>query len=311
MKMTFVSILFAICGFSSFHAQDSIAVSPTFEVLREFDKVRDFTMDGSGKEAYVTIQSATEEVSVISKLTKTGDSWGIEVESFSGTFKDLEPFMAPNGLRLYFVSNRPLEDSEQTPKDYDIWYVERSSQNSAWGKPKNLGAPINSESNEFYPSLSKNGNLYFTSDREGTMGKDDIFFSSWTQKGYASPVALDENINSEGFEYNAYISQDESYLLFGGYRRVDGLGSGDLYISYNDGTGRWSKAKPLPAHINSKYMDYCPFVDEANEQIYFTSRRDEVPDSSLNSIQNLREYLNSYQNGSSRIYKATFSPIKE
>ncbi|MEM9362536.1 MAG: hypothetical protein AAGA43_07875 [Bacteroidota bacterium] len=306
MRLNLLFCFLIINALACIHAQEPIKTFPAFEVLAEFDKVRDFTMDSSGKEAYVTIQSPTEEVSVISKLSKLNGEWKVQIAPFSGKHKDLEPFLSSDGLRLYFVSNRPLQDTVQTPKDYDIWYVERANQNESWGNPINLGEPVNSKSNEFYPSLSKNGNLYFTSDREGSLGKDDIFFSKLTKDGYASPIGLDENINSSGFEYNAYISQDESYLLFGGYRRDDGLGSGDIYISYHDENGNWSKATPLPASINSKYMDYCPFVDEKNKQLYFTSRRDVLPSSSITSLQELKGYLNSYQNGSSRIYKASF-----
>ncbi|MEO0900529.1 MAG: hypothetical protein AAFY00_00415 [Bacteroidota bacterium] len=307
MKKNLAFFPLMISAFICIQAQTPIEASPAFEVLAEFDKVRDFTTGSSEAEAYVTIQSTTEEVSVISKLSKQNGEWNIKVVSFSGKYKDLEPFLSSNGLRLYFVSNRPIQDTVQTPKDYDIWYVERTSKEKPWGKPVNLGHPINSKGNEFYPSLSKNGNLYFTSDREGSLGKDDIFFSQWTQDGYTPPIGLDENINSSGFEYNTYISKDESYLLFGGYQREDGLGSGDIYISYRNEAGNWSKAKPLPASINSKYMDYCPFVDEENKQLYFTSRRDMLPTSSIESMKELKGYLNSYQNGNSRIYKAPFT----
>lgn len=284
-----------------------VMVTSAFSILTEFDKVRDLTISSYGDEAYVTIQSNTEDNSGISKLRKENSDWTLEVASFSGTFKDLEPFLSPDGLRLYFVSNRPLQDSIPKPKDFDVWYVERTEKNAPWGKPKNLLAPVNSEANEFYPALAKNGNLYFTSDREGSMGKDDIFFSEWTGKIFGPPTALDENINSPGFEYHAYISQDESYLLFGAYRSEDGLRSGDIYMSQKDEYGMWSKARPLPTSINSKQMDYCPFVDKANQQLYFTSRRDSLPVMPIPSIKKLKTYLDSYQNGTSRIYKAYFS----
>ncbi len=304
-KTAVLLILCLICSLLGF-SQNQVDVQPAFEVLSEFDKVRDFTMSASGKEAYITIQSATEEVSVISRLYKVNEVWQVDVVPFSGVFKDLEPALSPDGLRLYFVSNRPTHDSISPTKDFDIWYVKRTNENANWSDPINLGGPVNSESNEFYPSLSENQNLYFTSDREGAMGKDDIFFSKWTDSGYSDPVPLDDHINSEGFEYNAYISKDESYLLFGGYRRADGQGSGDIYISHNDGNGNWSKAVPLPININSPFMDYCPFVDETNNTLYFTSRRDKKPENAT-SLEKLREYLNSYENGNSRIYKAPFS----
>ena len=42
--------------------------------------------------------------------------------------------------------------------------MQRKNLKSEWSNPKNLGAPVNTSNNEFYPSLAKNGNLYFTSD---------------------------------------------------------------------------------------------------------------------------------------------------
>ncbi|MBK8368965.1 MAG: PD40 domain-containing protein [Bacteroidetes bacterium] len=33
-----------------------------------------------------------------------------KVASFSGKYHDLEPFLSPDGLRLYFSSDRPLDN---------------------------------------------------------------------------------------------------------------------------------------------------------------------------------------------------------
>ncbi|UII75971.1 PD40 domain-containing protein [Flagellimonas sp. HMM57] len=307
----FILVLLFI-SFLNADAQEIVKVKPAFEILREFDKIRDFTMDASGSEAYFTIQSQTEEKSVISKMVKVNDEWKtLSVASFSGAYKDLEPFLSPDGLRLYFVSNRPLHDSITSTKDFDIWFVERSAPNNTWSKPKNLGAPVNSENNEFYPTVSKNGNLYFTCDCPGALGRDDIFFSEWKNNAYSTPIALDENINSKGFEYNAYISKDDTFMIFGGYNREDGLGSGDLYISTKNSSGQWSKAKPLPSNINSKYMDYCPFVDEKQNMLYFTSRRSASSNMKINTISELKEMLEAYENGNSRLYKARFSLLEK
>ncbi|MBO0323336.1 PD40 domain-containing protein [Muricauda sp. CAU 1633] len=309
MKTSFFFV-FSICTLFGF-GQNEIVVSPAVEVLRDFDKVRDFTLDDSGSEAYFTIQSQTEDVSVISTATKTGDAWGTPlIAPFSGTYKDMEPFLSPDGLRLYFVSNRPLHDSISTTKDYDIWYVERFSKTAAWSKPINMGSLINTEHNEFYPAVAENGNFYYTGDRPDSKGEDDIFFSEFKNGTYTDPISLDENINSKTFEYNAYISKDDSYLIFGGYNREDGQGSGDLYISFKNAFGEWSKAKPLPQPINSKQMDYCPFVDEKNNILYFTSRRITNPDGPIRNMQSLKLFLNSYENGNSRLYKTNIDVLK-
>jgi len=287
--------------------QVTLEVQPALDILDDFDKIRDFTMDTDGKESYFTIQSPNEEVSVIAKSIKIDGVWvKPKIASFSGKYKDLEPFLSPDGLRLYFVSNRPLDNASSHPKDFDIWYVQRNSSKSNWSAPINLGAPINTEHNEFYPAVALNGNMYYTCDCPGALGRDDIFFSSYQNQSYSAPVSLGTGINTDGFEYNAFIAPDESYLIFGGYNREDGRGSGDLYISFKEKDGDWGKATPLPAPINSKYMDYCPFVDPKNDVLYFTSRRSQEPGTTMVSMEVLLDYLNSYENGGSRLYKTQF-----
>ncbi|MEZ4826798.1 MAG: hypothetical protein R3C61_10975 [Bacteroidia bacterium] len=209
------------------------AVTPALEVLSSWPNVRDFNLSASGNEAYVSLQSLAGDVSVIACLkTKKGKWQKPEIASFSGKYHDLEPFLSPDGLRLYFASNRPLPDSADKPKDYDIWFVSRKTLNADWGSPTNLGSAINTTSDEFYPAITLSNNLYFTSNRAGTKGEDDIFFCEWRDGGYSQPVSLSDSINSAGYEFNAYVAPDESYLIFSGYNRADGLGSGDLYISY-------------------------------------------------------------------------------
>jgi len=50
-------------------------------------------------------------------------------------------------------------------------------------------------------------------------------------------------------------------MIFGGWHRKDGVGSGDMYISFRSRDGILGKAKNLGKSVNSEYMDYCPFVD--------------------------------------------------
>ena len=48
----------------------------------------------------------------------------------------------------------------------------------AWSEPINVGPPINTEYNDTYPILTADGlTIYFTSDRPGGLGGDDIWVS--------------------------------------------------------------------------------------------------------------------------------------
>lgn len=289
-------------------AQAQVSVKPAFEQLSNFSNIRDFTLAESGNEAYITIQSQLGELSVLARIEKRDGVWGEPViMPFSGKYSDLEPFLSLNGLRLYFSSSRPLDDNENKPKDFDIWYVERESLHDAWGAPVNIGPPVNTSYNEFYPSLADNKNIYFTSDRNASKAKDDILYSPWTASGYAEPKILGETINSAGHEFNSYVSPDENYIIFTSYNRKGGFGSGDLYISFRNQHGEWNQAVNLGEPYNSKSMDFCPFVDVRSHTLYFTSKRSAVKEiNDLNDLDEVMREINQYENGFSRIYKVTF-----
>ncbi|MEZ5345185.1 MAG: hypothetical protein R2681_06455 [Pyrinomonadaceae bacterium] len=297
-----VVLVFSISAFTQ-------KAEPALEVLAAYPKVRDFTMTADGREAYVTLQSLNEEISMIAVLKKVNGKWGEPQKAgFSGEFKDLEAALAPDGLTLYFVSNRPLSGSGK-PKDFDIWFVTRANLKARWSAPKNLGAPVNSEKDEFYPSLAANKNMYFTREPLGPKNRPDILMSKWNGKNYEDPSDPGEAINSESFEYNSYIAPDESFLIFGGYQREDGLGSGDMYISYRDAEGNWSTAKNMGKDFNSNQMDFCPFVDWKTKTLYFTSRRSLVEPQKFDSIEDFDAEVFMYENGMSRIYMIPLAPF--
>jgi hypothetical protein len=301
-----ISIFCLLCLSSTLPAQ-AMPSSLLAEVLEEYPNVRDLAL--SENEAYFTVQSPLGEISVLMVSQKVLHYWRKpEIASFSGLYSDLEPFLSSDGKRLYFASNRPLNSDSTTVKDYDLWMVQRDGPKSKWSAPVNLGSPVNSVHNEFYPSLALNGNLYFTSDRPDSKGKDDIFLSVWKSGAFENPISLSDSINSPGYEFNAFIAPDESYLIFSAYNRADGLGSGDLYISFRGAANSWTAASNLGFPVNSKFMDYCPFVDSDSQTLYFTSRRSEtaVPAGGFTNAKALLKELNKHSNGLSRLYQSRF-----
>lgn len=275
------------------------------EIIIQFPNVRDVTMTKDENEIYFTVQSYLGELSAIVHVIKRDGVWSNpQVANFSGRFQDMEPFLSADGLKLYFVSNRPLSNEEQKPKDFDIWYVERKNLNSNWSIPVNLGEPVNTKGNEFYPSLANSGNLYFTSDGELSKGKDDIFLSKYRNGKYEPPFSMNDSINSEGYEFNSFIDPEEKFIIYTCYNKKGGLGSGDLYISYHKGNDEWTTCKNLGNEINSTEMDYCPYVNPKSGKLHFTSKRSAVPDTFNEPLNfdSMREEMNKYENGLSRLY---------
>ena len=302
MKKIRLTILLIFIS-SLLSAQNKAVITQFDKSLNQFHNVRDFSISKDGNEAYFTIQSPNKEISQLAYIKKENNKWAKpKLLPFCDSYMYLEPFLSFDNNRLFFVSDRPLNDSNSTKKDFDIWFVDRNNKNGEWSKPKNMGKPINSELDEFYPSVSKNNNLYFTMVSPDGYGKDDIYFSEWKDNKYSKPALLNENINSNGYEFNAFISEKEDFIIYSKYNQKDGQGSGDLYISKKDINGKWKKAINLGIPLNTKYMEYCPFYDEKNQILYFTSKRNNIKTKKFNTISDFKKYINESNNGLSKIY---------
>ncbi len=268
---------------------------------------RDMAISPDGNDLFYTLQWSYGLFSVILHTQKINGKWTRpETAWFSGMYNDLEPAFSPDGNKLFFTSNRPVGKSDYNKNDYDIWYIQKTG--GHWELPLHLDSVINTDKDEFYPSISNNGNLYFT--RDNGNAKDDIFFSRFIDGKYEMPVALPDSVNSIGYDFNAYIDPDEKYIIFSSFKRTDDLGGGDLYFCRHK-NGVWQSAVHFGAGINSSFLDYSPFVSPDQKYFFFTSKRRlaQFPFPKQESIEEIREVLNSYGNGNDDIYIMNFKII--
>ncbi len=270
--------------------------------LNRFQNVRDFCISSNENEAYFTIQSPNQDLSQI-VCVKNGKWSKPSLMSFCDGYSYLEPFLSNDGKRLYFASDRPKNELEEFKNDFDIWFVEREDEKSKWSKPINIGSQVNSTNDEFYPTLADNNNLYFTMESKLGLGKDDIYFCKWNGTEYSKPNLLSKNINSEGYEFNAFISKNENLLIYTKYNALDGFGSGDLYVSRKDENGEWRAGENIGSPLNTKYMEYCPFYDSQTNTLYFTSKRNNLSPKRFETLDQFQKYISESENGLSKIYK--------
>ena len=193
-------------------------------------------------------------------------------ESDSISYND--PMFSPDEKRLYFITDRPIDSSDKK-KDIDIWFIERENKQTEWSQPINIGNPINSQRNEYYTSFTKDGTLYFASkdkSEDAPRYAFDIYRSEFKNGQFLSPEKLPEAINTNRYEADVFIASDESYMVFCSIRR-DGLGQGDLYISFKDKQGNWSDAINMGESINTDKHELCPFVSANGKYLFYTSNQ--------------------------------------
>ncbi|HLE55742.1 MAG TPA: hypothetical protein VJB15_01530 [Rhodothermia bacterium] len=262
---------------------------------------RDAAFTPGHSEFYYTLWTGT--FGVIVRIHQIEGGWSEpETAPFSGRYSDLEPFVTPDGGRLFFASNRPVVEGGDV-KDYDIWFVER--QGGSWGHPIPLGAGVNTPANEFYPSLDREGNLYFTAAYDHSVGGEDIWMSRPEEGGFGAPENVGPGVNTEKDEFNSVISPGGSFLVFSSFGREDGLGGGDLYISFRDDAGALGTALNAGADINSASLDFSPALTPDGKTFIFSSRRTAITSARAEpwTYEGLIEGLNAPENGNLDIYR--------
>ncbi len=124
-------------------------------------------------------------------------------------------------------------------------------QGGRWGKPRDLGAPVNTVYWESFPSLSIDGyTLYFASNRPGGYGGSDIWCCTLEDGLWSTPRNLGPAINTKGNETAPYIHFDDRSLYFASDGHM-GMGGMDLYRAKRTSDTSWGEVKNLGYPINT------------------------------------------------------------
>lgn len=101
-------------------------------------------------------------------------------------YDEMRPFVHPDGNTLYFSSN-----GHPGMGGYDI-FVSRRGADGNWGKPENLGHPINTPGDEVGIFVSTDGSTaYYASEQKDSYGQMDIYSFEMPQMarpGYTSYI---------------------------------------------------------------------------------------------------------------------------
>ncbi|MEQ9231177.1 MAG: OmpA family protein [Cyclobacteriaceae bacterium] len=138
---------------------------------------------------------------------------------------DSTPALSPDGLKLYFSSNRPGGEGG------DDLYVANLDRRGRWVDVRNLGPEINTPGNENFPYISADGVLYFASDGHPGFGKLDLFTATRTG-GHVEIKNLGKPMNSEEDDFGLF-QFDLTRGFFCSNRR-GGKGDDDIYTFIND-----------------------------------------------------------------------------
>lgn len=164
-----------------------------------------------------------------------------------------DPFVSSDGQEFY-VRTWNIPDER-----FDLHVSRRVKDGTTWGTLEPIPSPIGYPSNQRQPAISSDGlTLVFASDRNGSLGRYDIWFAQRDNLSapFAEPFNAGSNVNSDKTECNPRLSEDGLTLLFVSYRS-DGKGSADLWMCRRDSvTAPFHPAQNLSTVNTSGHEDY-------------------------------------------------------
>jgi outer membrane protein OmpA-like peptidoglycan-associated protein/tetratricopeptide (TPR) repeat protein len=146
------------------------------------------------------------------------------VMATTSTFNDGPIYLHPDGETMYFAS-----EGFNSMGGYDIFVVRKNA--GKWGKPVNMGYPINTPYDDFFFASSANGKYaYITSNRKGGEGGYDIYKATFwgAEKEPATSVedyllaSIAKPINDPVLASEIKVTQSINLTVFKG-KTIDAL----------------------------------------------------------------------------------------
>lgn len=146
--------------------------------------------------------------------------------------------------------------------------------------PEGIGPGINTDDDEYWPSITADGQtLMFTRQArqrdKSFLGKSshEDFYLSWLRDGvWQKAVNAGPPLNTPSNEGAQSLSSDGTYMYFTACERSGGLGSCDIYFSYSR-NGTWSEPVNVGSPVNSQYWESQPSVSADGKMLFFSSSR--------------------------------------
>jgi hypothetical protein len=242
---------------------------------------RDLTMTPEGDEIYFCANIGGFSYAAIMVTRLEAGRWTEpEVASFSGDsgVMDIEPFISPDGKRFFFMSTRGDSAQGVEAGNQDIWVMDREGE--GWSNPYNLAAPINTELAEYFPSVTRDGSLYFT--REGDPASNGMYRSRLKDGVYQEPERLPDSVNAGRARFNGSISPDESFLILPIFGLEDSFGGTDYYIFFRSEEDQWAGPFHLDERVNSEgRQESSASLSPDGKYLFFMSERKVTPPEKL------------------------------
>ena len=205
---------------------------------------------------------------------------------FEDAMKHLEKFLSYNNLK-------PIIRSQAKHQLESCKFAINAMKNPVPFNPTNLGDSINSEFDEYWPSLTADeqtltitrliprvleDNVITQAERKTNIQlqqqlQEDFYISTKETDFWQAAKNVGEPLNTKGNEGAQTISVDGRLMYFTACNRPEGKGRCDIYLTTKTREG-WSEPTNLGAPVNSSAWEAQPSISPDGKTLYFVSNRE-------------------------------------
>ncbi|MFD2520533.1 OmpA family protein [Emticicia soli] len=184
---------------------------------------------------------------------------------------EVAPIISPDGKTLFFT-RIGHEGNVGKLKKQDVW-LSKIQPDGTWGTAENVQAPINTEEDNAVTSISADGKTIFLLNVYVPNGLllAGLSKSKRAMNGWEFPkeVKINDYYNSGLFtEFSMALN---GKVLVMTCKRKDTRGGKDLYVSFLNDNGTWSKPLNMGGDINTVEDESGPFIAADSKTIYFST----------------------------------------
>lgn len=226
---------------------------------------------------FVTVLTASAQPARDSTATtdRPVENLGNQVNS---EYNEINPMIAPDGRTLYFARVSHPNNTHGDKGSQDIWYSEFDDATKKWGPARRMGFPLNKDEYNCAYSITPDGQTMLVkgSYSNGNYETRGFSLSKKTVNGWSPPQKMDipNYVSMSKGQFDCgFMSADGKTLLMA-FSEKKNSKEDDIYISFRQKDGSWSKPMDLGPEVNTKFTETTPFLAPDGATLYFSSNRD-------------------------------------
>jgi OOP family OmpA-OmpF porin len=219
--------------------------------------------------------SANSQPGAPSRDSTNAENLGNQVNS---EYNEINPLISPDGRTLYFARISHPNNTHGDKGSQDIWFSEFDTVNNRWGPARRMGFPLNKDEYNCAYSITPDGNSMLIKGQynNGNYETRGFSLSKKTATGWSPPQKLDipnyVNLSKGQFDCG-FMSADGKVLLMA-FSEKKNSKEDDIYVSFRQKDGSWSKPMDLGDEVNTRFTETTPFLAPDGATMYFSSNRE-------------------------------------